>query len=127
MIFTFLFWHLQDLGGSPTLFGVASVINHVSELLAYFLTGSLILRYGAYFLPVRTYSDTVRTSLPARTYSDTARTSLTGSPILRCPYVAGKNSSLPFQLSSSALKLSCSMPGYYIQSTTDSKLLVYDN
>ncbi|GFR65417.1 major facilitator superfamily domain-containing protein 6 [Elysia marginata] len=46
VIFTFLFWHLQDLGGSPTLFGVASVINHVSELLAYFLTGSLILRYG---------------------------------------------------------------------------------
>lgn len=46
VIFTFLFWHLQDLGGSPTLFGVASVINHVSELLAYFLTGSLIIRYG---------------------------------------------------------------------------------
>ncbi|RUS83768.1 hypothetical protein EGW08_008474, partial [Elysia chlorotica] len=46
VIFTFLFWHLQDLGGSPTLFGVASVINHVSELLAYFLTGSLIVRYG---------------------------------------------------------------------------------
>ncbi|GFG33069.1 hypothetical protein Cfor_12094 [Coptotermes formosanus] len=29
LIFTFLFWHLQDYGGSPTLFGVASVINHV--------------------------------------------------------------------------------------------------
>ncbi|GFO42618.1 major facilitator superfamily domain-containing protein 6 [Plakobranchus ocellatus] len=46
IIFTFLFWHLQDLGGSPTLFGVASVINHISELLAYYLTGSLIVRYG---------------------------------------------------------------------------------
>jgi hypothetical protein len=21
LVFTFLFWHLQDLGGSPTLFG----------------------------------------------------------------------------------------------------------
>ena len=46
IIFTFLFWHLQDLGGSPTLFGVASVINHVSELLAYFFTGGLITRFG---------------------------------------------------------------------------------
>ncbi|CAL1534798.1 unnamed protein product [Lymnaea stagnalis] len=46
IIFTFLFWHLQDLGGSPTLFGVASVINHVSELFAYFMTGNLIVKYG---------------------------------------------------------------------------------
>ncbi|KAH9509770.1 Major facilitator super domain-containing protein 6 [Bulinus truncatus] len=46
IIFTFLFWHLQDLGGSPTLFGVASVINHISELFAYFMTGNLILKFG---------------------------------------------------------------------------------
>lgn len=46
LIFTFLFWHLQDLGGSPTLFGVASVINHISELLAYFLCSRFILAYG---------------------------------------------------------------------------------
>ena len=46
LIFTFLFWHLQDLGGSPTLFGVASVINHMSELLAYFLCSSFIAQFG---------------------------------------------------------------------------------
>ncbi|XP_069120457.1 major facilitator superfamily domain-containing protein 6-like [Argopecten irradians] len=46
LIFTFLFWHLQDLGGSPTLFGVASVFNHISELLAYFLSRRLISRIG---------------------------------------------------------------------------------
>jgi hypothetical protein len=42
LIFTFLFWHLQDLGGSPTLFGIASVINHVSEIVAYFFSNRLI-------------------------------------------------------------------------------------
>ena len=63
LIFTFLFWHLQDLGGSPTLFGkklrsrrrrrsvhvdlgVASVINHSSELFAYFFLHQLIHRFG---------------------------------------------------------------------------------
>lgn len=46
LIFTFLFWQLQDLGGSPTLFGVASVFNHISELLAYFLSRKLIARIG---------------------------------------------------------------------------------
>ncbi|CAF3800809.1 unnamed protein product [Adineta steineri] len=46
LVFTFLFWHLQDLGGSPTLFGVASVINHTSELLAYFFLRELIQRFG---------------------------------------------------------------------------------
>ncbi|ESO85407.1 hypothetical protein LOTGIDRAFT_107720 [Lottia gigantea] len=46
IIFTFLFWHLQDLGGSPTLFGVASVINHISELLAYFMSAKFIARWG---------------------------------------------------------------------------------
>lgn len=46
LIFTFLFWHLQDLGGSPTLFGFASVINHISELLAYFLCSRFIAAFG---------------------------------------------------------------------------------
>lgn len=46
LIFTFLFWHLQDYGGSPTLFGVASVINHISEIFAYFFSFRLITQIG---------------------------------------------------------------------------------
>lgn len=46
LIFTFLFWHLQDYGGSPTLFGVASVINHLSEIFAYFFSFRLITQIG---------------------------------------------------------------------------------
>ncbi|XP_063979164.1 major facilitator superfamily domain-containing protein 6 isoform X2 [Diachasmimorpha longicaudata] len=46
LIFTFLFWHLQDYGGSPTLFGVASVINHISEIFAYFFSFRLIGEFG---------------------------------------------------------------------------------
>ncbi|XP_044738447.1 major facilitator superfamily domain-containing protein 6 isoform X2 [Chrysoperla carnea] len=46
LIFTFLFWHLQDYGGSPTLFGVASVINHISEIFAYFFSFKLIKQMG---------------------------------------------------------------------------------
>ncbi|XP_034235369.1 major facilitator superfamily domain-containing protein 6 isoform X2 [Thrips palmi] len=46
LIFTFLFWHLQDYGGSPTLFGVASVINHISEIFAYFFSFRLIKQMG---------------------------------------------------------------------------------
>ncbi|XP_076456328.1 major facilitator superfamily domain-containing protein 6-like [Babylonia areolata] len=46
LIFTFLFWHLQDLGGSPTLFGVASIINHISELLAYFMSSKMLVAFG---------------------------------------------------------------------------------
>ncbi|XP_060523861.1 major facilitator superfamily domain-containing protein 6 [Cylas formicarius] len=46
LIFTFLFWHLQDYGGSPTLFGVASVINHISEIFAYFFSFRLIRQIG---------------------------------------------------------------------------------
>ncbi|XP_015590380.1 major facilitator superfamily domain-containing protein 6 isoform X2 [Cephus cinctus] len=46
LIFTFLFWHLQDHGGSPTLFGVASVINHISEIFAYFFSFKLIRQIG---------------------------------------------------------------------------------
>ncbi|XP_016909766.2 major facilitator superfamily domain-containing protein 6 isoform X1 [Apis cerana] len=46
LIFTFLFWHLQDYGGTPTLFGVASVINHISEIFAYFFSFKLIRQIG---------------------------------------------------------------------------------
>ena len=47
LVFTFLFWHLQDLHGTPTLFGIASVINHVSEVAAYFFSKELIGWIGA--------------------------------------------------------------------------------
>lgn len=46
LVFTFLFWHLQDVGGTPTLFGICSVINHISEILAYFFSLSFIKRFG---------------------------------------------------------------------------------
>ncbi|XP_045468659.1 major facilitator superfamily domain-containing protein 6-A [Harmonia axyridis] len=46
LIFTFLFWHLQDYEGTPTLFGVASVINHISEIFAYFFSFRLIRQMG---------------------------------------------------------------------------------
>ncbi|XP_043600219.1 major facilitator superfamily domain-containing protein 6 isoform X2 [Bombus pyrosoma] len=46
LIFTFLFWHLQDYNGTPTLFGVASVINHISEIFAYFFSFKLIRQIG---------------------------------------------------------------------------------
>lgn len=46
LVFTFLFWHLQDVGGTPTLFGICSVINHISEVLAYFFSSYFIKRYG---------------------------------------------------------------------------------
>jgi hypothetical protein len=46
IVFTFLFWHLQDLGGSPALYGFASVINHLSELAAYFFVHQIVRKYG---------------------------------------------------------------------------------
>lgn len=46
LVFTFLFWHLQDLGGSPTLYGMASVINHVSELIAYYFVDQIVSKFG---------------------------------------------------------------------------------
>ena len=46
LVFAFLFWHLQDMHGTPTLFGIASVINHVSEVLAYFFAKRLITKLG---------------------------------------------------------------------------------
>uniref|UniRef100_A0A8C8YVZ6 Major facilitator superfamily domain containing 6 n=1 Tax=Prolemur simus TaxID=1328070 RepID=A0A8C8YVZ6_PROSS len=41
-VFTFLYWHLEDLNGTTTLFGVCSVLSHVSELTAYFFSHKLI-------------------------------------------------------------------------------------
>ncbi|KAK2160040.1 hypothetical protein LSH36_141g03028 [Paralvinella palmiformis] len=46
LVFTFLFWHLQDMHGTPTLFGIASVINHVSEVCVYFFSKRLITKLG---------------------------------------------------------------------------------
>ncbi|XP_022083262.1 major facilitator superfamily domain-containing protein 6-like [Acanthaster planci] len=45
-LFTFLYWHLKDLGGPPTLFGVASIINHLSEVTGYFFSGWFIRKLG---------------------------------------------------------------------------------
>ncbi|KAK8729190.1 hypothetical protein OTU49_008670 [Cherax quadricarinatus] len=46
LIFAFLFWHLQDYGGTPTVFGIASVMNHISEIFAYFFSFRLIAQIG---------------------------------------------------------------------------------
>ncbi|OCT61392.1 major facilitator superfamily domain-containing protein 6 [Xenopus laevis] len=45
-VFTFLYWHLQDLNGTTTLFGICSVLSHVSELTAYFFSHKLIELVG---------------------------------------------------------------------------------
>ncbi|KAG8124815.1 hypothetical protein E2320_020083 [Naja naja] len=45
-VFTFLYWHLQDLNGTTTLFGVCSVLSHISELTAYFFSHKLIELIG---------------------------------------------------------------------------------
>jgi MFS family permease len=37
---------IKDFGGSPTLFGLASVINHVSEIFAYFFSSQFITQLG---------------------------------------------------------------------------------
>jgi hypothetical protein len=47
----------QDYGGSPTLFGVASVINHISEIFAYFFSFRLIKQIG--HVKVILYSSTL--------------------------------------------------------------------
>lgn len=36
----------QDYGGTSTVFGMASVVNHISEMLAYFLSYPLIRKVG---------------------------------------------------------------------------------
>ncbi|XP_051880255.1 major facilitator superfamily domain-containing protein 6-B [Pristis pectinata] len=45
-VFTFLYWHLEDLNGTTTLFGICSVLSHISELTAYFLSHKLIELVG---------------------------------------------------------------------------------
>ncbi|XP_063069760.1 major facilitator superfamily domain-containing protein 6-B [Engraulis encrasicolus] len=45
-VFSFLFWHLEDLKGTTTLFGICSVLSHVSELAAYFTSHKLIELVG---------------------------------------------------------------------------------
>ncbi|XP_072541579.1 major facilitator superfamily domain-containing protein 6-B [Salminus brasiliensis] len=45
-VFTFLYWHLEDLKGTTTLFGVCAVLSHVSELTAYFISHKLIELVG---------------------------------------------------------------------------------
>ena len=45
-VFTFLYWHLEDLKGSTTLFGVCSVLSHASELAAYFTSHKFIELVG---------------------------------------------------------------------------------
>ncbi|XP_072334456.1 major facilitator superfamily domain-containing protein 6-B isoform X2 [Scyliorhinus torazame] len=45
-VFTFLYWHLEDLNGTTTLFGICSVLSHVSELTAYFFSHKLIELVG---------------------------------------------------------------------------------
>lgn len=32
----FLFWHLEDLGAPPSLFGISSAVDHLSETVTYF-------------------------------------------------------------------------------------------
>lgn len=36
----------QDFGGSPTLFGIASVLNHISEMAAFFYSFKIISKIG---------------------------------------------------------------------------------
>ncbi|XP_040888212.1 major facilitator superfamily domain-containing protein 6-A-like isoform X2 [Toxotes jaculatrix] len=45
-VFSFLYWHLEDLKGTTTLFGVCSVLSHVSELAAYFTSHKFIELVG---------------------------------------------------------------------------------
>ncbi|XP_042192075.1 major facilitator superfamily domain-containing protein 6-B isoform X2 [Callorhinchus milii] len=45
-VFTFLFWHLEDLNGTTTLFGICSALSHLSELTAYFFSHKLIELVG---------------------------------------------------------------------------------
>ncbi|KAM9829552.1 major facilitator superfamily domain-containing protein 6-like [Syngnathus typhle] len=45
-VFSFLYWHLEDLHGTYTLFGVCSVLSHVSELGAYFTSHKFIELVG---------------------------------------------------------------------------------
>lgn len=45
-VFSFLYWHLEDLKGTTTLFGVCSILSHISELGAYFTSHKFIELVG---------------------------------------------------------------------------------
>ncbi|KAF3688372.1 Major facilitator superfamily domain-containing protein 6 [Channa argus] len=45
-VFSFLYWHLEDLKGTTTLFGVCSILSHISELAAYFTSHKFIELVG---------------------------------------------------------------------------------
>uniref|UniRef100_A0A665UT40 Major facilitator superfamily domain containing 6b n=1 Tax=Echeneis naucrates TaxID=173247 RepID=A0A665UT40_ECHNA len=45
-VFSFLYWHLEDLKGTTTLFGICSILSHVSELAAYFTSHKFIELVG---------------------------------------------------------------------------------
>jgi len=38
----FLFWHLEDLGAPPSLFGISSAVDHLSETMTYFFIDTLL-------------------------------------------------------------------------------------
>ena len=42
----FLFWHLEDLGAPPKLFGISSALDHISETVTYFFTENIIYHVG---------------------------------------------------------------------------------
>eukprot|EP00112_Aurelia_sp_Birch-Aquarium-sp1_P007186 Seg1783.5 transcript_id=Seg1783.5/GoldUCD/mRNA.D3Y31 product="Major facilitator superfamily domain-containing protein 6" protein_id=Seg1783.5/GoldUCD/D3Y31 len=42
----FLFWHLEDLGAPPTLFGLSSALDHAAETITYFFTETIIHHIG---------------------------------------------------------------------------------
>ena len=42
----FLFWHLEDLGAPPTLFGLSSALDHAAETITYFFTEIIIHHIG---------------------------------------------------------------------------------
>uniref|UniRef100_A0A914C6R7 Major facilitator superfamily associated domain-containing protein n=1 Tax=Acrobeloides nanus TaxID=290746 RepID=A0A914C6R7_9BILA len=46
IVFAFLYWHLQDIGGSPVLFGFCSIINHSAEIAIYFHSFNIINKFG---------------------------------------------------------------------------------
>ncbi|EDV20907.1 uncharacterized protein TRIADDRAFT_1695, partial [Trichoplax adhaerens] len=46
VLFTFLYWYLEDYGGTPLLFGIATLVNQNSELIGYFLSDRLICTMG---------------------------------------------------------------------------------
>ncbi|CAJ0579076.1 unnamed protein product, partial [Mesorhabditis spiculigera] len=46
VVFSFLYWTLQDLGGSPSLFGMLSVVNHLGEIIVFFYAFKIINKLG---------------------------------------------------------------------------------